>query len=132
MARKRTEKLDFRGDLQSEIMSAVWQLGEAKVEDVRQLQPANRRSAYTTLQTVMTRLAERGLLERELRGTAYYYRARYDEADFLSKTIADRLAGATPAARKAALVNLVEDLGADELDEVARYANRVRRQRNKP
>lgn len=110
-------------------MSIVWRLGEAKVEDVRQAQPAGRRSAYTTLQTVMTRLAERGVLDRERRGNAFVYRARYDEADFLSRTIADRLADASPDARRAALVTLVGDLDAGELDEIARYANRVRRKR---
>ena len=112
-------------------MAAIWQLGEAKVEDVRNLQPKGRRSAYTTLQTVMNRLVERGLLTRERRGTAFHYRARYDEADYVARTISERLASASPDARRAALVNLVGRLEAGELDDVARYATRIRRQRER-
>ena len=122
-------ELDFRGDLQAEVMAAVWKLGEAKVEDVRAQQPRGRRSAYTTVQTVMNRLVERGLLTRERRGQAFVYRARYEEGDYLARTLEERLAGASADTRKAALVGLVEGLSADELDEVARYANRVRRRR---
>lgn len=110
-------------------MGILWRLGKAKVEDVRRAQPPSRRSAYTTLQTVMTRLADRGVLERERLGNAFVYRPRYDEAEFLARTIAGRLREASPEARRAALVNLVGDLDAGELDEIARYANRIRRRR---
>jgi predicted transcriptional regulator len=54
MAAHKRQTPVFSGDLQAEVMAAVWKLGEAQVEDVRELQPARRRSAYTTVQTVMT------------------------------------------------------------------------------
>jgi predicted transcriptional regulator len=127
MASPGDEKLDLRGDLQAEVMAAVWRLGEVKVEDVRASQPRRRRSAYTTVQTVMNRLVDRGLLERQRRGNAFVYRARYDEAEYLSRAITSQLAGASPSARRAALVNLVGDLAPGDLAEIARYANRIRR-----
>lgn len=123
--------LAFRGDLQAEVMTAVWKLGEASVEDVRAEQPRRRRSAYTTVQTVLNRLVERGLLKRERRGRGFVYRARFDEADHLSRSIEERLAEASPDARRTALQQLVGGLDAGELDEVARYANRVRRARSR-
>ena len=58
MAQRGRDAPEFRGDLQAEVMSAVWRLGEAKVEDIRALQPARRRSAYTTIQTVLNRLTD--------------------------------------------------------------------------
>jgi predicted transcriptional regulator len=118
-----------RGDLQAEVMATVWRLGEARVDDVREAQPAANRSAYTTLQTVMNRLVERGLLTRERQGNAFVYRPRHEEADYLTQTIGERLADASPAARRAALVNLVGQLEGTDLDEIARYANRIRRAR---
>lgn len=120
-----------RGDLQNEIMAIVWRLGEAKVEEVRAAQPAPERSAYTTLQTVMNRLVERGLLTRERDGNAYRYRPSREESEYLSQIIGKQLAHASPDARRAALVNLVGALAPSELDEVARYANRIRRTRTK-
>jgi predicted transcriptional regulator len=121
--------LDFRGDLQAEIMSTVWALGEATVEDVRRGQPRGRRRAYTTLQTVMNRLVERGLLDRERRGRGFVYRARYNEGAYVSRRIRDHLASASPEARRAALHSLVGELDPEELDDVTRYANRIRRAR---
>jgi len=129
--RKHKGELEVRGDLQAEIMAAVWKLGEAKVDDVRGQQPPARRSAYNTVQTVLNRLVERGLLTRERRKNAYVYKARYEEADVLARAIGERLAGASADARQAALVHLVGELEADDLEELARYANRVRRERGK-
>ena len=122
---------NYSGDLQAEVMTAVWKLGEAKVEDVRALRPARTRLAYTTVQTVMNRLAERGLLKRERSGNAFVYRAKYREADYLAERIGQRLAEASPDARRQALVSLIEDLEPKELDEVARLAARIKRQRGK-
>jgi predicted transcriptional regulator len=110
-------------------MQIVWRLGEATVDDVRAAQPDSRRLAYTTVQTVLNRLEDRGLLERERRGKAFVYRAAYKEPELLARSIGDRLADASSDTRKAALLSLVDGLEPDELDEVARYANRVRRER---
>ena len=129
MPKRSAPDLDFRGDLQTEVMAAVWKLGEATVEDVRAERPKRRRSAYTTVQTVLNRLVDRGLLLRERRGRAFVYRPRVDESEYLARTIGERLAGASPAARRAALVNLVDGLEPVELDEIARRANQIRRSR---
>lgn len=110
-------------------MLIVWDLGEATVDDVRAAQPEQARSAYTTVQTVLNRLLDRGLLERERRGKAFVYRARYDESELIARSIGERLAGASESVRKAALLSLVDDLEPDEVDELARYANRIRRAR---
>lgn len=129
--RRRTKRNLALGDLQSQVMDAVWKLGEATVDDVRAQQPRSRRSAYTTVQTVMNRLLERGLLVRERRGKAFVYRARYDESELIAMAIRDQLATASPDTRRAALVNLVGELPAEEVDELARQANRIRRARGK-
>ena len=73
---KRSPDLDFRGDLQIEVMKVVWRLGEATVDAVREQQPKRARSAYTTVQTVLNRLVERGVLTRERTGRAFVYKAK--------------------------------------------------------
>jgi predicted transcriptional regulator len=80
----------------------------------------------------MNRLVERGLLERERRGHAFAYRARISEEDYLARTIGERLADASPTARRAALLKLVDGLDADELKDVAQQAEQVARRRKKP
>jgi predicted transcriptional regulator len=112
-------------------MASVWRLGEATVEEVRALQRPSRRSAYTTIQTVLNRLVDRGVLSRAKRGRAFVYRARYDQIDYLTETIGERLGRASPQARRSVLMNVVDGLEPEELDELARYANRIRRERRK-
>jgi predicted transcriptional regulator len=124
-------RLDLRGSLQTEVMRIVWELGEVTVDDVRAAQPRSRRAAYTTVQTVMNRLLDRGLLERKRRGKAFVYRARYDEPELVARSLRERLEGASADARRLALLNLIQGLEQDDLDELARYANRVRRERRK-
>jgi predicted transcriptional regulator len=85
-------------------MRIVWELGEATVDHVRAAQPRRRRCAYNTIQTVLNRLHERDLLTRERRGKAFVHKA---------------------------LLHLVEALDPDELDDVARLANRIRRGRKR-
>ena len=126
-----TPEHDLRGSLQAEVMSAMWRLDEATVDDVRARLPRSRRAAYTTIQTVMNRLLDRGLLDRKRRGKAFVYRARYPESELVARAMRERLAGASADARTPALLNLVERLKEDELDELARYANKVRRERKK-
>ncbi len=54
VAKRTPTDLDFRGDLQTEVMRAVWKLGEATVDDVREAPLPRRKSAYNTVQTVLT------------------------------------------------------------------------------
>jgi predicted transcriptional regulator len=122
---------DLRGSLQAEVMRAMWRLDEATVDDVRATLPRSRRAAYTTIQTVMNRLLDRGLLDRRRRGKAFVYRARYPESELVARAMRERLKGASADARTPALLSLIEGLKEEELDELATYANKVRRERKK-
>jgi predicted transcriptional regulator len=112
-------------------MRAMWRLDEATVDDVRATLPRSRRAAYTTIQTVMNRLLDRGLLDRKRRGKAFVYRARYPESELVARAMRERLKGASADARTPALLSLIEGLKEEELGELATYANKVRRERKK-
>jgi predicted transcriptional regulator len=62
-------------DLETEIMDAVWELGETSVRQVMELlngrAPKDR--AYTTFMTVFHRLDEKGLLSRRRSGKTDHY-----------------------------------------------------------
>jgi len=47
-----------------EIMDVLWPLGEASVREVRDALPADRRPAYTTVQTIVQRLEVKGAVRR--------------------------------------------------------------------
>ena len=43
-----------------EIMDALWQLGSASIREIHEALPAKKRPAYTTVQTMVRRLEEKG------------------------------------------------------------------------
>jgi predicted transcriptional regulator len=110
-----TDHQPLQGDLQSQVMSAVWRLDAATVEQVRAALPPRYRGAYTTVQTVLNRLAERGLLTRHRIRNAIQYRPAITEADHLSQVIAQRLATASSDARQAALARIIGELSESQL-----------------
>jgi predicted transcriptional regulator len=125
------ELTPIQGDLQSQAMSALWRLGAGTVEQVRSELPARYRGAYNTIQTILNRLAERGLVEREREGRGILYKPRLTEAEYLSGTIRRTLAGASSDARQAALANIIGGLGPDELSELRELAEQARVARGK-
>jgi predicted transcriptional regulator len=121
----------IQGELQVQVMAALWRLGSGTVEQTRAELPPRYRSAYTTVQTVLNRLAERGLLARSKHGGAIRYTPRVTEADYVSRSIEDALAGASKDARQAALAQLVGNLDRDELAALRRRA-RDRKRKHRP
>lgn len=121
-----TEATPIRGELQAQLMSVLWSAGSGTVEQVRAALPARYRSAYTTVQTVLNRLAERGLLARERKSNAIVYRPEISEAAYLSRTIETTMAGASAEARQTVLAELVGALGDDDVTRLQALARRNR------
>lgn len=112
----------IQGELQVQIMAALWRLEAGTVEQVRSALPERYRGAYTTVQTVLNRLAERQLLSRRKQGNVVVYRPRVTEAEYISRSIARTLATASVDARQTALARLIGDLGDDELSDLQELA----------
>jgi predicted transcriptional regulator len=119
------------GELQTQIMSALWRLGSGTVEQVRNALPPRYRGAYNTIQTVLNRLAERGLLTRHRIGNAFEYRPAMSEAEYLSRSISQTLATASMDARQAALARLIGGLDRRELAKLQRLARQTGEKRRK-
>ena len=47
-----------------EVMSALWDLGTASVREIQEQLPSQKRPAYTTVQTIIYRLEEKGAVSR--------------------------------------------------------------------
>jgi predicted transcriptional regulator len=60
--------------LELECMSALWPLGEGTVRDIHEHLSRVRPRAYTTIMTIMDRLAQKGIVTRRKMGRAYRYR----------------------------------------------------------
>lgn len=126
-----TDSTPIQGELQARIMTALWSLEEGTVEQVRKKLPARQRGAYNTVQTVLNRLAERGLLSRRREKNAIVYRPRLSEAQYLSRTIARTLSGASADARQVALAQLLGDLAEGELSDLQELARTIEQRRKR-
>jgi predicted transcriptional regulator len=115
----------MKGDLQAELMRVLWSAGAGTVEDVRSGLPDRYRGAYTTIQTVLNRLAERGLLERERRGRSLVYRPVMSEAQYLSSSLRRALNAASAGARATALAEIIGSLDTAELDELRQHSRSI-------
>lgn len=120
----RRDPQPIQGDLQSQVMSVMWRLEAATVEQVRAALPPRYQGAYTTVQTVLNRLAERGLLSRQKSRNVVEYRPAISEADHVAQSISHRLQTATNDARQTALARLIGDLTDTELSTLRRLARR--------
>jgi len=75
------------GPLEADVMRLVWEKGEVQVEDIHQALLRDREIAYTTVMTVMSRLAAKGLLARHRQGRAYLYRAALGREEMAESTL---------------------------------------------
>jgi len=121
----------IQGDLQERVMRVAWRLERGTVEEIRQTLPPKHRGAYTTVQTILNRLVERGLLGREKEGKAFFYAPAVSEADYVARSLDQTLANASAEARRMALANLVGGIDASEMREINSLAGAISRKRRK-
>ena len=73
MARQKQVKLTR---LELEIMGAVWAIGSGSVREIQEQLPERKRPAYTTVQTIIYRLEEKGAVRRVKKiGNAHIFEA---------------------------------------------------------
>lgn len=104
------------GELERAVMEYLWKAAEPQT--VRQVHAAlsvRRDLAYTTIMTVLQRLADKGLVVQDRDERAYRYAPTEGRDELVAELMADALAHATDSAsRQAALVHFVERVGTDE------------------
>ncbi|MFN0169902.1 MAG: BlaI/MecI/CopY family transcriptional regulator [Bryobacteraceae bacterium] len=64
---------DVPPPLEMMCLNALWTLGEANVADVRRQVSESRPLAYTTIMTLLERLARKGVVSRRKVGRAFFY-----------------------------------------------------------
>lgn len=80
------------GDLEADIMEAIWTEGpgaKVTVRDIHQKLQESRGAAYTTVMTVMGNLAKKGLLKVEKESYAHRYVAAQTREAFTRSAVGD-------------------------------------------
>jgi predicted transcriptional regulator len=115
-------KLTGLGDLERAVMDHLWASDHPQtVRQVHEGLCAHRDLAYTTVMTVLQRLARKGLVVQIRDDRAHRYTAESGRDELVAGLMVDALAQAADSDdRHAALVHFVERVGADEADALRR------------
>jgi BlaI family penicillinase repressor len=87
-------------------MNALWPLGEASVRQVRESLAARKPRAYTTIMTILDRLAQKGIVARRKVGRAYLYQANLRPADAQEHAVEQVVEGFFGGSRQALAAHL--------------------------
>ncbi|RNM15908.1 BlaI/MecI/CopY family transcriptional regulator [Nocardioides pocheonensis] len=101
------------GDLERSVMESLWDAGDAwrTVREVHDVLARDRDIAYTTVMTVLDRMARKDLVEREREGRAWRYRPSQSRgamtAEVMRQALGEFAEEANARDRAAALVAFV-------------------------
>ncbi|HEX6383244.1 MAG TPA: BlaI/MecI/CopY family transcriptional regulator [Anaerolineae bacterium] len=115
------------GELELEVMRVVWERGIVTVRDVLDALAEIRPLAYTTVMTVMTRLADKGLLAVDKKGKSYRYHAVQTREEFEAQAVGQVVQSLiSDFGGEVAISQFIEKLSAVDPDQLARLAEMVR------
>jgi len=78
--------------LELEIMRYLWRLGGVAMREIQEAIPAEKRPAYTTVQTILTRLEEKGAIRRTRKiGNAHLFEAVVTKKGMYEKLVDELL-----------------------------------------
>lgn len=108
-----------RGELEARVLRALWAAdGPCTPRDVHAALGPEHELAYTTVMTILVRLWQKGMLDREPSGRSYTYRPVESQDERVATRMGELLAGASD--RTAALTGFVSSLPDDELADLRR------------
>jgi BlaI family penicillinase repressor len=111
--------------IELEIMDAFWRLGVASVREIQDTFQSKKRPAYTTIQTVVYRLEEKGALRKVKKvGNAYVFEPAVTR-DATHRRLIDELLDLLDGSTRPLMAHLV-DSGRLSLDDLKEIEGRLR------
>lgn len=116
------------GTLEAAVMEVLWNDGEPlSVRQVLERLPPERGLAYTTVMTVLERLARKGVLLRHEQRPAFLYEPKLSRASYTAQLMTQVLADSTD--RTTALVHFAQDVAPTEAQALWEALDERRRHR---
>ncbi|MFA6908885.1 MAG: BlaI/MecI/CopY family transcriptional regulator [Patescibacteria group bacterium] len=102
------------GELERQIMEVVWRRDESTVRDIVEVLRKKRTIAYTTVMTVMNRLADKNILRRKDHAGAFVYSSAEPRESFFRRASSSVIRKLIAECGDVALAQFVEAL--DDVD----------------
>ena len=107
-------------EVELELMTLLWRLGEGTVTEVQGALPAARKLAYTSVSTMLRILEQKGIVTSRKAGRGHVYLPRLAKAEYEAaslKHLVQNVFDGTPSSLVRRLVEQ-DDLSAEELGEI--------------
>ncbi|MGH7319131.1 MAG: BlaI/MecI/CopY family transcriptional regulator [Candidatus Rokuibacteriota bacterium] len=119
------------GELEAEIMEAIWRRGRVTVQDVWVEVRKDRGLAYATVKTVMNRLADKGYLKRQVKERAHSFEPVMGREEFLRRVSDEVLQGLFVDFGEPIHAHLVQALKARDVPGLDRLEALIRREKRR-
>jgi BlaI family transcriptional regulator, penicillinase repressor len=96
-------------DAEARVMSVLWQKDRATVADVVAAQKKKRPVSYSTVQTILRILEEKGYVTHEKVARAFHYRPRVDERQARRRALRHMVARLFNGSPSLLVLNVLED-----------------------
>jgi predicted transcriptional regulator len=112
-----------------DILKVLWDLGEAKVRDVHRVLNVQRKTAVTTVQTLLRIMADKGLVEQRAEGRTMFYSPKHTIEQVSSRFLNRVFDGSLDKL----VLNLLQaqDVSANEMRELERLIAKARAAKQK-
>lgn len=112
-----------------DILKVLWDRGESKVRDVHETLHAQRKTAFTTVQTLLRIMADKGLVKQRSEGRALFYSPVHTIEQVSSRFLSRVFDGSLDKL----VLNMLqaEDVSADEMRELERLISKARSAKRK-
>ncbi len=127
-------KMGFKkvlGDLEADVMKIVWNSDEVTVRNVYEKLRLEKDLAYTTVMTIMSRLADKQLLKKQSRGNVFIYSSAISEEEFASQVASEVLDGLLEDFAEPAISHIVDTLSSKDENKLSRLEQLIKERRKK-
>jgi len=116
------------GDLEADLMRAIWKLEAANVKEIHREISLDRKAAITTIATVLDRLYDKGLVDRDLIKTGkirYVYRPALTQGEFETTVVRNVFKGLFETFGESAVSYLVQNSGLEDEEALKALKDRL-------
>ena len=103
-----------------EVLQIIWEHGPCTVREVMNLLSPKRSRAYTSVMSLMSVMADKGMLRQKAEGKAFIYSAKVSRNKTQSRMLGDLLNRAFDGSASALVAHLLREteLSIEEMDEI--------------
>jgi len=103
-----------------EVLQIIWEHGPCTVREVMNLLSPKRSRAYTSVMSLMSVMADKGMLRQKAEGKAFIYSAKVSQNKTQSRMLGDLLNRAFDGSASALVAHLLREteLSIEEMDEI--------------